>query len=101
MTYTFDVAAIAKWARVSGDYNPIHFDITRARAAGADDLIVHGMLPLLYIHQHLSTRMPSASQSLETASFHDGSALWPTIKTVFRVPVIKDRDHRLDLSMRE
>jgi MaoC like domain len=100
LTYTFDVAAIAKWARVSGDYNPIHFDIARARAAGADDLIVHGMLPLLYVHQYLSTRLQSASRSVGTGSFDDGSALWPTIKTVFRVPVIKDRAHRLDLSTR-
>jgi acyl dehydratase len=42
---------IAHWARFSGDFNPIHFDLEAARAAGAGTLIVHGMLAVLAAKQ--------------------------------------------------
>lgn len=34
------------FARLSGDYNPVHMDAEHARGAGFDDVIVHGMCTL-------------------------------------------------------
>jgi hypothetical protein len=47
MQLTFTERDIARWARFSGDFNPIHFDLEAARAAGAGSVIVHGMLAVL------------------------------------------------------
>ncbi|HVB78269.1 MAG TPA: MaoC family dehydratase [Candidatus Nitrosotalea sp.] len=37
---------IARYAVASGDLNPIHIDPERARQAGLDDVIAHGMLQM-------------------------------------------------------
>lgn len=39
-----DVAAIGRYARASGDDNPVHVDPAAARAIGLSDQIAHGML---------------------------------------------------------
>ena len=49
--WCFGHAHIESWARFSGDFNPIHFDLEKARLAGSPAIIVHGMLPLLYVKQ--------------------------------------------------
>lgn len=40
----FDAAAIARYARASGDDNPVHLDAAAARAIGLPDQIAHGMM---------------------------------------------------------
>ena len=42
----FDRDALARYAAVSGDDNPLHFDPDAARAAGLAGPLVHGMLML-------------------------------------------------------
>jgi acyl dehydratase len=39
-----DVDAIGRYARASGDHNPVHLDPAAARAIGLSDQIAHGML---------------------------------------------------------
>jgi acyl dehydratase len=39
-----DVRRAVMWAGVSGDYNPVHYDIESARSQGLPDIIVHGQL---------------------------------------------------------
>ncbi len=39
-----DAAAIERYARASGDDNPVHLDPATARAIGLSDQIAHGML---------------------------------------------------------
>ncbi len=51
---TFSPADIDRWARISGDYNPIHFDPAEARRLGVDGVIAHGMLVLLTVKGRLS-----------------------------------------------
>jgi acyl dehydratase len=41
--------ALALFAEVSGDHNPIHLDIGAARAAGEPDVLAHGMLSMAYL----------------------------------------------------
>jgi len=45
-TWTPDAETPPVFARLSGDYNPVHMDAEHARAAGFDDVIVHGMCTL-------------------------------------------------------
>lgn len=40
---SFDAAAVAAYADLSGDHNPIHLDDQAGRTAGFDGAIVHGM----------------------------------------------------------
>lgn len=101
MRLLFRPRDLACWARFSGDFNPIHFDIGAARAAGADDLIVHGMLALLPI-KHLLW------EHARPAGGEDG---WLRFRAMLRRPVLVGRRHvvslaerargRLDFSLRD
>lgn len=48
MTKQFNHTDIENWAYFSGDYNTIHFDTETAKKNGLEDIIVQGMLYLLY-----------------------------------------------------
>lgn len=76
MNISFDSAAVQKWAKFSGDNNPIHFDLDAAAKAGGDGLIVHGMLVLLPIKQALTERTPDF-----------GAGVWTRMQASFRRPV--------------
>ena len=65
------------WAAFSGDRNPIHFDLEKARKIGVDALVVHGMLVLLPIKRMMS----------EASSSSRG---WTRFKALFRFPVLED-----------
>jgi hypothetical protein len=54
MDLRFDLHEVDHWAKFSGDYNPIHFDLERARELGADALIVHGMLAMMPVKRELA-----------------------------------------------
>ena len=41
--------ALALYCGASGDHNPLHVDLDAARAAGFEDVIAHGMLPMAYL----------------------------------------------------
>ena len=43
----FDSQQIQRWADFSGDYNPIHFENSRALRAGLPGIVAHGMLVLM------------------------------------------------------
>lgn len=49
---------LALFAGGSGDHNPIHIDIDAARAAGAEDVFVHGMLTMAHVGRLLTDRFP-------------------------------------------
>lgn len=89
MILSFCQEQISGWARLSGDYNPIHFDEDRARGAGLSDIVVHGMLPLLHIKQKISNSIALS-----------GATEWLTVKTVFRQPVLRHMQHVLDIESR-
>lgn len=49
---------IADFARVSGDYNPVHMDEDYARTTFFKSRIAHGMLTASFISTILGTRLP-------------------------------------------
>jgi len=46
VTHVVDASHIARYAELSGDYNPLHTDPEFARAAGFDGVIAHGPIAL-------------------------------------------------------
>ncbi|MBU9817416.1 hypothetical protein J1781_21555 [Rahnella sp. C60] len=60
MMFSYDVRDAEAWAKFSGDYNPIHFDLQQARAMGLETLTVHGMRALLDMKNHLSHNVMAA-----------------------------------------
>ncbi len=52
---------LALYCGASGDHNPLHVDIDAARAAGFDDVIAHGMLPMAYLGRFLTELVPQQS----------------------------------------
>lgn len=49
---------VARYAELSGDFNPVHFDDNAARAAGFSGRISHGMLYANWLSRHFGTVVP-------------------------------------------
>jgi hypothetical protein len=87
--WQFDEAHIDSWARFSGDFNPIHFDLDRARQAGSDAVIVHGMLPLLFVKKEVGRKAVSDV----------GPGDWLSLNCRLKSPLQRSAQHAF--SMRE
>ncbi|CAI0813249.1 (3R)-hydroxyacyl-ACP dehydratase subunit HadB [Serratia quinivorans] len=85
----FNQKNILSWAEFSGDYNPIHFSLSRAKTIGVNDIIVHGMLVLVYIHKNL------------TFDYKSQSVGWMTIKAFFRSPCLSNISYGLVTNKRQ
>ncbi|MEH6638448.1 MAG: MaoC/PaaZ C-terminal domain-containing protein [Porticoccaceae bacterium] len=49
---------LAYFCGASNDHNPLHVDINAAKAAGMEDVFVHGMLNMAYVGQMLTQWLP-------------------------------------------
>jgi hypothetical protein len=87
MDMQFSRHHLLNWAEFSGDFNPIHFDIERARLAGSEGIIVHGMLALLAVKQ-------AADKSIDRQ--HDGT--WHSVKARLKMPLQQDTSYRLSMT---
>lgn len=54
----FTADDVREFARLSGDYNPLHLDDDAARASGFERSIVHGALAASLISRLLGTELP-------------------------------------------
>ncbi|MCG7534487.1 MaoC/PaaZ C-terminal domain-containing protein [Pseudoalteromonas sp. OOF1S-7] len=57
---------VKNWADFSGDFNPIHFDLDWAQRLGVENLVVHGMLAMLHLKQHLTEPVEHSPPEQET-----------------------------------
>jgi acyl dehydratase len=55
----FHAKDLRRYAEASGDLNPLHLDPAFARAAGFDDVIVHGMLGMALLGRLVKEHFPS------------------------------------------
>lgn len=85
--WCFGADEISSWAHFSGDYNPIHFCADAARRAGSPEIIVHGMLPLVYVKQTLASAFDVA---------HD-HADWLKVFCRFQSPMRQGESHHLTI----
>ncbi len=53
--------SLNRYARASGDYNPIHLDKDFAQKYGLPNVIVHGMLVMSYLGRMLTNTFPQAT----------------------------------------
>ncbi len=89
MGFSFGIAEVRKWAQFSHDYNPVHFDISHAKLAGLDFLIVHGMLALLPVKQAITAALR------EAAGDRQG---WTKFRALFRSPIPHGESNELSLA---
>lgn len=83
----FGLPEVEAWAKFSGDFNPIHFDLQRARSAGLDGLVVHGMLALMPVKAELAT---AASASAGRLDAQTREAPWMKFHALFRRSIPHD-----------
>ena len=50
----FNQNDLVKYAKASGDFNPIHLDIEFAKTIGLDNIIVHGMLIMAHLGKSIA-----------------------------------------------
>lgn len=82
--FSLDKNDIENWARFSGDWNPIHFNIEAARELGIDNLVVHGMLAALELKQKLHI---GYLQRTDVGKYH-------RLKIYFRNPMLLGDDYK-------
>jgi len=51
---------LIKYAKASGDYNPIHLDKNFANNVGLDNVIVHGMLIMAHLGKSIANSMTTS-----------------------------------------
>lgn len=64
--FKFGSDQVKNWADFSCDFNPIHFDLDWAQRLGVDNLVVHGMLAMLRLKQHLTEESERSTVEEET-----------------------------------
>lgn len=60
---------LVRYARASGDSNPLHLDPAFARQAGFGNLVVHGMLSMAQLGHLLTERFPAEKVRSFSARF--------------------------------
>lgn len=91
---------IGDFARVSGDYNPVHMNEEYAATTFFKSRIAHGMLTASFISTVLGTQLPGPgciylSQSLK---FLAPVRIGDTVKAVVRITNLDKARHRAQLS---
>ncbi len=77
-SFSFDAAQLDAYARLSGDWNPIHHDAEFAGRGGFSAPVVYGGLVVTQISRLVGMRMPGLH------------ALWTGINLRFRRPLLVD-----------
>jgi len=90
----FERFHFARYAGASGDFNPLHFDESAARAAGLETVFGHGMLSAGVL-----SRIPAVwfgPESIHRYSVRFRTRLWPgdTMSCHGRVVRLYERDGR-------
>lgn len=91
-------ADLVRYAAVTDDYNPLHWDHDAARAAGLDGVVVHGLLQSAWLTQHAAAFAPGDSPvAAIKARFRN--ALRPAIAAATSVEVSSVADEGAALSL--
>lgn len=72
---TITAEAVAAFAALSGDYNPLHMDDLQAQEAGFQGRVSHGALLVAYLSALIGTQLPGAG------------CLWMKQQLQWRTPV--------------
>lgn len=88
MIFNYTVNDAARWAKFSGDYNPIHFDLQHAQHFGQKQLTAHGMRVMLDIKNQLSLALLPSELNADFLYFN----------VRLRQPILCDNVYQLQLS---
>jgi len=83
--FVVDPSDVERFAALSGDLNPVHFDDDMARAAGFTGRITHGMLFANWLSRHFGTQTPGPG------------TLFLNNTIVFMKPVYPQREYNIAL----
>ncbi len=78
-------ATLALFAGASNDHHPIHIDIDYAKAAGFNDVFVHGMLVMAYLGRALTEAVPPSRVKHYQSRFLAITQLYETLLCSGRV----------------
>jgi len=90
---------LARYARASGDLNPLHLDREFARQAGFDELVVHGMLSMARLGRLLSGNFPPEAIRSFSARFEGVLTVGEPTQLVMRLAGRDEAGAELSLEM--
>jgi 3-hydroxybutyryl-CoA dehydratase len=102
MTKTVTEQDVADFARVSGDYNPLHMDEAYARTTPFGGRIAHGALTASYISAILGNELPGPGAIFTemNMSFKRPVRIGDTVTAVAEVVEMIERGCRVTLAVR-
>lgn len=83
---------LALFAGASGDHVLLHIDSDHAKAAGFDDVFVHGMLSMAYLAQVLTLNFPPEAVREWSTRFLAITPLHATVRCTGTISEISDDD---------
>ena len=90
---------LARYARASGDLNPLHLDRDFARQAGFDELVVHGMLSMARLGRLLSRHFPPEAIRSFSARFEGVLTVGEPTQLVMRLAGRDEAEAEVNLEM--
>ncbi len=92
-------ATLALFAGASNDHTPLHIDTDYAKAAGMDDVIVHGMLSMAYLGQLLTQLVPQDKIRTWTVRFKAITPVHATVTSTGEITALYEEagEHRAQL----
>ncbi len=88
---------LVEYAGASLDFNPIHYDLNVARAAGFPSVIAHGMLSMAFFGQLLSETFGAASVRRLTTRFRAVTLVGDAVRITGTVTAIDGDEAEISL----
>lgn len=84
---------VRDFARISGDYNPLHMDIEYANTTKFNNRIVHGMLLSSFFSRLIGMHLPGkkALYLLQNLRFKNPAYIGDTIKVIGKVTAVSEK----------
>jgi 3-hydroxybutyryl-CoA dehydratase len=86
------VAHIENFAKFSGDYNPVHFDESEARAQGFNGRIAHGMISASFFSKIFANNFPGPGTIYLSQSIKFHAPVYIDEVLLYRLEVIAQKE---------
>ena len=94
---TFSIEEVSLFAKVIGDYNPIHLDVAYAREMGFKDCIVHGALLISKISSLLATNFPGPGTVIGRLEWNFLSPICAGELFIIEFKIISEKEKKVEL----
>jgi len=98
--FSFSIESMAEFAKLSGDYNPLHADVEFAKRKGFDAPLVYGMLVSSQMSRLVGQELPDNNAILTGVKMDFLGPCFPGESLVFAAELVNKSDSTLALDFK-